>query len=47
VSLAPGTALQYKIVKVGSSGTVTWEADPNRTFSVGCAAATVSGTWQS
>jgi len=47
VSLAPGVGVQYKFVKVGSSGSVTWEADPNHTYSVPCAAATVSGSWQS
>ncbi|KAB5522819.1 glycoside hydrolase family 13 protein [Coniochaeta sp. 2T2.1] len=46
ISLTPGTGVQYKFIKVGSSGTVTWEADPNHTYSVPCAAATVSGSWQ-
>ncbi|KAH8657061.1 glycoside hydrolase family 13 protein [Tricladium varicosporioides] len=49
VSLAPGTVISYKFINVASSGTVTWEADPNRSYTVpsGCATAvTVSGSWQ-
>jgi hypothetical protein len=50
VNLAPGTVVQYKFIKVESSGSVTWEADPNHTYTVptGCAtAATVNNSWQS
>ncbi|KAL2178652.1 glycoside hydrolase family 13 protein [Thermothelomyces heterothallicus CBS 202.75] len=46
VRLAPGTAIEYKYIKVSQSGTVTWEADPNRTYNVPCATATVSSTWR-
>ncbi|KAK3337361.1 glycoside hydrolase superfamily [Cercophora scortea] len=46
VSLAPGAVVQYKFVKVSSSGTVTWESDPNRVYTVPCASATVSSTWR-
>ncbi|KAK3945256.1 glycoside hydrolase family 13 protein [Diplogelasinospora grovesii] len=46
VSLAPGSVVQYKFIKVSSDGTVTWEADPDHTYTVPCAAATVSNTWQ-
>ncbi|GAB7352422.1 hypothetical protein MBLNU459_g2841t2 [Dothideomycetes sp. NU459] len=49
VQLAPGTVLQYKYINVASSGTVTYEADPNHTYTVpsGCqSTATVSNTWQ-
>ncbi|KAK4235791.1 hypothetical protein C8A03DRAFT_46130 [Achaetomium macrosporum] len=46
VELAPGTAVEYKFIRVSSSGTVTWESDPNRTYTVPCAAATVSSTWR-
>jgi hypothetical protein len=49
LSLAPGTVIQYKYINVNSAGTVTWEADPNHTYTVpaSCAtAATVSNTWQ-
>jgi len=47
--LAPGAVIQYKYINVNSAGTVTWEADPNHTYTVPatCAtAATVSNTWQ-
>jgi hypothetical protein len=50
LSLAPGTVIQYKYINVNSAGTVTWEADPNHTYTVpaSCATtATVSNTWQS
>jgi hypothetical protein len=49
LSLAPGTVIQYKYINVNSAGTVTWEADPNHTYTVpaSCATATtVSNTWQ-
>lgn len=49
LSLVPGTVVQYKYINVDSSGTVTWEADPNHTYTVpaSCATAvTVSNTWQ-
>ncbi|KAK1778845.1 alpha-amylase [Copromyces sp. CBS 386.78] len=46
VNLAPGSVVLYKFIKVSSSGTVSWESDPNRTYTVPCAAATVSSTWR-
>jgi hypothetical protein len=46
INLAPGTVILYKFINVASSGTVTWEADPNHTYTVPTAAATVSNTWQ-
>lgn len=49
ISLAPGTVIQYKYINVASSGAVTWEADPNHTYTVPatCATAvTVSNKWQ-
>ncbi|KAF2023956.1 glycoside hydrolase [Setomelanomma holmii] len=48
LSIAAGSAVQYKFVKVSSSGTVSWESDPNRSLSVpACSAsASVSTTWQ-
>ncbi|OIW34382.1 glycoside hydrolase family 13 protein [Coniochaeta ligniaria NRRL 30616] len=46
VSLAPGVGVLFKFIKVDGSGTVTWEADPNHTYTVPCAAATVSASWQ-
>ncbi|KAK3362804.1 glycoside hydrolase superfamily [Lasiosphaeria hispida] len=47
VNLAPGSVPQYKFIKVTSSGAVTWEPDPNRAYTVACAAATVLSTWRS
>jgi len=48
LNMAPGTVLQYKYIKVESSGVVTWEADPNRSFTVpACvASAVVNNSWQ-
>ncbi|KAK3948257.1 starch binding domain-containing protein [Pseudoneurospora amorphoporcata] len=34
VKLPAGTAFEYKFVKVASSGAVTWESDPNRSYTV-------------
>lgn len=47
VNLAPNTVVQYKFIKVDSAGTATWEADPNHTLTVPCAATTVASSWQS
>lgn len=50
LSLTPGMVLQYKYINVDSSGAVTWEADPNHTYTVpaSCStAAIVANTWQS
>lgn len=48
LSLTAKQALQYKFVKVSSSGAITWESDPNRAYTVpACqASAAVSSTWQ-
>jgi glucoamylase len=49
VDLPAGQVIQYKYINVASDGTVTWEADPNHTYTVSatCATAvTVSDTWQ-
>lgn len=49
VSLPAGTSFQYKYIKEESDGSVTWEADPNRSFTVptGCAAQVeLHDTWQ-
>jgi hypothetical protein len=48
VSLAIGTDVQYKFIKLGRDGGFTWETDPNRQFAVptDCDANPVqSGTW--
>jgi hypothetical protein len=40
---------RYKYINVASDGAVTWEADPNHTYTVPatCAtAATINDTWQ-
>ncbi|KAL4862764.1 hypothetical protein BDV12DRAFT_207023 [Aspergillus spectabilis] len=45
-----GTTFEYKYIKKESDGSVVWESDPNRSYTVpaGCsgATATESGTWQ-
>lgn len=49
VTLAAGTTFEYKFINVAADGTVTWESDPNRSYTVptGCATAvTVSDTWR-
>ncbi|KAM0165496.1 hypothetical protein ACHAPG_000167 [Botrytis cinerea] len=48
VNLPAGTTVLYKFINVASDGTVTWQADPNKSYTVpvGCATtATVSGSW--
>jgi alpha-amylase len=51
ITLPVGTTFQYKFVeKTSGSTSVTWESDPNRSYTVptGCtgATATVSATWR-
>lgn len=49
VTLAAGQTISYKYIVVSSSGTVTWESDPNRslTITASCAGTqTVSDTWR-
>lgn len=48
LSMAAGSTVQYKFVKVASGGGVTWESDPNRAYTVpGCqSSASVSASWQ-
>ncbi|KAI1091994.1 carbohydrate-binding module family 20 protein [Rostrohypoxylon terebratum] len=50
LAMVPGTAFEYKFVKVSSSGAVTWESDPNRSYVVPAAcditAADVESTWR-
>ncbi|KAK4617784.1 Glucoamylase [Fulvia fulva] len=47
ISLPAGTAIMYKYVKLADSGE-TWEADPNRAWTVpsGVASATLYDSWQ-
>ncbi|KAK3943533.1 glycoside hydrolase family 15 protein [Diplogelasinospora grovesii] len=50
VTLPAGQVIQYKYINVASDGSVTWEADPNRTYTVPATCATAvteSDTWQS
>lgn len=49
VSIPVGTSFEYKYIKIGMDGAITWEADPNHSFTVPSSGqtATVSGTWQS
>ncbi|PYH93620.1 alpha-amylase [Aspergillus ellipticus CBS 707.79] len=49
VDLPVGTSFEYKFIKVESGGSVTWESDPNREFTVpsgGCPGEVVSDTWR-
>ncbi|PQE06845.1 starch binding domain-containing protein [Rutstroemia sp. NJR-2017a WRK4] len=51
VNLKVGAVVQYKFLRVESSGTVAWESDPNRVYTVPAACATaatatVGSTWR-
>ncbi|OBT63701.1 hypothetical protein VE03_06159 [Pseudogymnoascus sp. 23342-1-I1] len=49
ITLAAGTTFTYKFINVASSGAVSWESDPNRSYTVptSCAkTAIVSNTWR-
>ena len=48
VALPAGASVQYKFVKVESDGTVRWESDPNRSFTVPstCDIVTRGDTWR-
>jgi glucoamylase len=50
ISLPAGTSFEYKYIRKESDGTVTWESDPNRSYTVPskCAVttATESDTWR-
>ena len=49
VSLPPGTSFQYKYFKKESDGSIVWESDPNRSYTVPstCAStATENDTWR-
>ena len=50
INLQAGQVIQYKYINVASNGAVTWEKDPNHTYTVpaSCATAvTKSDSWQS
>lgn len=49
ISLPAGQAIQYKYIVVNTDGSVTWEADPNHSYTVPATCATTatkSDTWQ-
>jgi hypothetical protein len=49
VQLPVGTQVQYKFIRVSSSGSVTWESDPNRSYTVPTECGktfTVESTWK-
>jgi alpha-amylase len=50
VTLPVGTSFQYKFFKKESDGSIVWESDPNRSYTVpaGCAgtSVTMSDTWR-
>ncbi|KAJ2980566.1 hypothetical protein NUW58_g6913 [Xylaria curta] len=48
VNLPPGKVVEYKFINVASNGAVTWEADPNRSFTVPttCSGVTRSDNWR-
>ncbi|KAH8677484.1 family 15 glycosyl hydrolase [Xylariales sp. PMI_506] len=49
VKLAAGTVIQYKYIVENTDGSITWEADPNHTYTVPSSCATtaaVANTWQ-
>ena len=50
IDLPAGTTFEYKFFKKGSDGTITWESEPNRSYTVptGCSGTTgtASATWR-
>ncbi|CAI7627973.1 unnamed protein product [Penicillium discolor] len=50
VTLPVGTSFTYKYVRVASDGTITWESDPNLSYTVpttcGTTVVTISDTWR-
>ncbi|OOQ87442.1 Glucoamylase [Penicillium brasilianum] len=44
VSLPAGTVFEYKYIRVESDGTIEWESDPNRSYTVPAACATTAVT---
>ncbi|KAF2181444.1 carbohydrate-binding module family 20 protein [Zopfia rhizophila CBS 207.26] len=48
LKLTAGQFVEYKFIRVSSSGSVTWESDPNRSYNVpSCqASSTVSSDWR-
>ncbi len=47
VSLPANTAVQYKYIKKNPDGSVTWESDPNRSYTTGASGSvTLNDTWR-
>jgi alpha-amylase len=47
VALPTGTTFQYKYIKKNTDGSITWESDPNRSYTTGTGAtATINDTWR-
>lgn len=50
VTLPAGTSFSYKYIRKSSSGTITWESDPNNSYTVpkacGTTATTINDTWR-
>lgn len=48
VNLTPGSTVLYKFINEAVDGTISWESDPNRSFTVtsGCTGETVGDTWR-
>ncbi|KAI0411306.1 starch binding domain protein [Xylaria grammica] len=50
LNVAPGKSFEYKFVNVASSGAVTWESDPNRSYTIPSgicdSAVNVASTWR-
>jgi alpha-amylase len=47
VRLPANTAFQYKCIKKNPDGSITWESDPNRSYTNGFAeSATVQDSWR-
>jgi len=45
VPLPPGAVVEYKFLRVSSSGSVMWEGGWNRKLGVECVEAVVKGVW--
>jgi hypothetical protein len=50
IDLPAGTTFEYKFIKKETDGSIVWESDPNRSYTVptGCSGvrATPSATWR-
>jgi alpha-amylase len=46
ISLPANTTFQYKYLKKNPDGTVTWESDPNRSYTTGTGTATITDSWR-